>query len=93
MAVEDDEVTPGQLIGNLALAADAGVGLEPVDQIDDVEEAGAGAVTDAGPRDGDGQMALAGAGSTDEHGIALMGQEAARGQLTDQGFGPTERVR
>ena len=37
--VEDDEVAPGQLIGEPALAAGAGFGLEPVDQVDDVEEA------------------------------------------------------
>ena len=58
--VEDDEVAPGQLIGEPALAAGAGFGLEPVDQVDDVEEAAPGAIADAGPRDGDGEMALAG---------------------------------
>ena len=30
--VEDDEVAPGQLIGEPALAAGAGFGLEPVDR-------------------------------------------------------------
>ena len=69
--VEDDEVTPVQLIGDAALASCAGLGLEPVDQVDDVEEAGAGAVTDAGSRDGDGEMALAGAGAADQHGVAV----------------------
>lgn len=84
--VEDDKVTPGQQIGEPTLATVAGFGLEPVDQIDDVEVAGAGAVTDAAPRDGDGEMALAGAGSADQHGIALAGQEGARGQLSYQGL-------
>ena len=39
--IEHDEVEPGQVIGNLALAAGAGLGVEPVDQIDDIEEAAA----------------------------------------------------
>ena len=82
--VEDDEVAPGQLIGEPALAAGAGFGLEPVDQVDDVEEAAPGANADAGPRDGDGEMALAGAGPADQHGVALVGQEAADRQLADQ---------
>ena len=45
--VEDDEVAPGQLIGEPALAAGAGFGLEPVDQVDDVEEAAPGAIAGA----------------------------------------------
>ncbi len=76
--VEDDEVARGQLIGEPALAAGAGFGLEPVDQVDDVEEAAPGAIADAGPRDGDGEMALAGAGAADQHGVALVGQESRR---------------
>ena len=49
--VEDDEIAPGELIGEPALATGTGFGLEPVDQVDDVEEAPAGAVADAGPGD------------------------------------------
>lgn len=44
--IEDDEVEPGQVIGNAALAAGAGFGLEPVDQVYDIEEAPACAVAD-----------------------------------------------
>ena len=31
-------------------------------------------------------MALAGAGPADEHGVALVGEESAGGQITDQPF-------
>jgi len=84
--VEDDEVTPDQQIGEPTLAADAGFGLEPVDQVDNIEEAGAGAVADAGPRDGDGKMALASAGSADQYGVALIGEEVTGGEFADQGL-------
>ena len=63
------------------MAVFPGFGLELVDQIDNVEEAGAGAVTDACTGDSDSKMAFAGAGSADQHGIALAGQEAARCQV------------
>ena len=39
--IEDDEVEPGEIVGDAALLAAAVLGLEPVDQIDDVEEAAA----------------------------------------------------
>ena len=61
--VEDDEVHAGQMVGEPALAAVAGLGLEPVDEIDDVVEPAAGAATDAASGDGDGQMGLAGTGT------------------------------
>ena len=63
--VEDDEVEPGEIIGHPALATGARLGLELVDQIDDVEEPAAGAVADASPGDGNGEMGLAGAGPAD----------------------------
>src|SRR5690606_5408197 len=53
---EYDEVEPGQMIGNAALPPGAGLGLQPVDQIDDVEEASASTVADQRPGNGDGQM-------------------------------------
>ncbi len=37
--VEHDKVQPGQVVGDAALLAAAVLGLEPVDEIDDVEEA------------------------------------------------------
>ena len=57
--VEDDEVHAGQIIGDAALAAGAGLGFEPVDEIDRGEEAASGAGADAVARDGYRQMALA----------------------------------
>jgi hypothetical protein len=37
--IEHDEVEPGEAIGDTALLAAEVLGLEPVDEIDDVEEA------------------------------------------------------
>ena len=50
--VEHDEVEPGEVVGDAALATGAGLGLELVDEVDDVEEAAAGAAADAGAGDG-----------------------------------------
>jgi hypothetical protein len=57
----------------ITLASGPALGLKPVDQIDDIEESVARAVTDAGPGNGDGQMRLAGPGSADPHQVALKG--------------------
>ena len=57
-----------------------------VDQVDDVVAAAACALADAGPRDGDGEMGLAGAGAADQDDVALALQEAAAGELLDQGL-------
>jgi hypothetical protein len=51
-----------------------------------VLEAAAGAAADAGAGDGNGEMALAGTGSPDQHGVALLDEEAAAGQVADQGL-------
>ena len=79
--VEDDEVHAGQVIGDPTLPSVAGLGLEPVDEIDHVVEPAAGAGSDAASGDGDGKMGLAGAGSADQHGVALLGNEAAAGEI------------
>jgi hypothetical protein len=60
--VEDDEVEARQVVGQAPLAAGAGLALEPVDEVDGIEEAAPRATADAGPGDGDGEMALAGPG-------------------------------
>jgi hypothetical protein len=51
------------------------LGLEPIDQIDDVEEAPTRSVADESTGNGDGQMRLARTGAADEDGIALIGDE------------------
>ena len=63
--VEDDEVAAYELVRGAALASGAELGLEVVDQVDDVVAAAPGALADAGARDGDGEMGLAGAGAAD----------------------------
>ena len=68
--VEDDEVQTGEIIGEPSLAACSPLGLEPVDQIDGVEEASARTGSYTAARDGDRQMRLAGAGRTN---VILLG--------------------
>src|SRR3954452_24646336 len=82
--VEDDEVHAGEVVGEPALAAGAGLGLEPVDEIDHVVEPAAGAAADAASGDRDGKMGLAGAGPADQHGVALLGDEAAAGEIVHE---------
>ena len=84
--VEDDEVAANELFCDTPLAPGAELGLEVVDQVDDVVAAAAGALSDAGAGDGDGEMGLAGAGSADEYDVALTLEEPARGELLNQGL-------
>jgi hypothetical protein len=46
--VEDDEVEPGEVVGEAALPSGPCLGLELVDEVDDVEEPAAGGASDAG---------------------------------------------
>jgi len=82
--VEDDEVHPGQMLSDTTLPSVAGLDLQAVDEVDHVVEATAGTGSDAASGNGDGQMGLAGAGTADQHGIALLGDEATAGEITDQ---------
>ena len=41
---------------------------------------------DAASRDGDRQVRLAGAGSADQHDVALLGDEAAAGEIANEGL-------
>jgi hypothetical protein len=50
---------------------------QAVDQVDDVEEAAAGAVADQSTGNGDGQVGLARAGAADQNDIALLGEEGS----------------
>src|SRR6202047_1244638 len=77
--VEDDEVHSGQMLGNTTLPSVAGLDLEAVDEVDYVVEAAASAGSDAASGNGDGQMGLAGTGTADQNGIALLGEEATAG--------------
>ena len=82
--IEDDEVHPGEVVGEPALAAVAGLGLEPIDQIDHVVEPPADTGPDAASGDGNGQMGLAGAGAADQDGVALLGDEVTAGKVIDE---------
>jgi hypothetical protein len=69
------------MIGEPSLPTVAGFGLEPIDEIDHVVKPPADAGADAASGDGDGKMGFAGAGPADQHGIALLGDEAAAGEV------------
>src|SRR5215212_6021208 len=58
--------------------------VEPVDEVDDVEEAAACSVADQCAGDADRQMRFAGSSAADEDGVALVGEEGSAGQLADQ---------
>src|ERR1700704_1902502 len=72
------------MIGEPSLPTVAGFGLEPVDEIDHVVKPAADAGADAASGDGDGKMGFAGAGPADQHGIALVGDEAAAGEVVHE---------
>ena len=55
--VEDDEVASDELVCGAALASGTEFGLEMVDQVDDVVEAAACGLADAGAGDGDVEKA------------------------------------
>src|SRR5271166_1925137 len=82
--VEDDEVHAGEIIGDPALPPRARLGLELVDEIDGGEEAAAPSGADAASRDGDHPVRLAGSCSTYKHGVALLGDEAAAGEIANE---------
>lgn len=82
--VEHHEVEPGEMVGDAALAAGTCLGFEPVDEVDDIVEPAPRPVSDAGSRDGDGEIGLAGSGPADEHDVALVSQELAAGERVYQ---------
>src|SRR5512147_717359 len=55
--VEDDEVEADEIVSQTPLTAAAGLAFQPVDQVDDGVEPAPGSAADAGPRDGNGEMA------------------------------------
>lgn len=66
------------------MLAAAGLGFKLVHEVDDVEEATAGASADERAGDGDREMALACARAADEHDVALVGDEVSRRQLAHE---------
>jgi len=72
------------MFGKPALVPVAGLGLKPVDEVDDVVEPAASAGPNAAAGNGDGKMGFAGAGPADEHGIALLGDEATASEVVDE---------
>ena len=73
-------------LGHATLAPGTSLGLEPVDQVDDVEEPATGTVADAGSGDRDGQVRLAGSGASDQDDVTLMGEEVPAGEVAHQGL-------
>src|SRR5262249_1953985 len=63
--VQDDEGQAGEMISEATLASIARLGLEPIDEIDDIVKPAAASGPDAASGDGDGKMGLAGAGAAD----------------------------
>jgi len=61
-----------------------GLGLEPVHEVYNVEEAAVSAVADDGSRDRHGDMDLAGPGAANQHDIALLAEEFPAGQIAHQ---------
>ena len=82
--IEDDEVEAGEIIGEATLAASPSFGLEPVDQIDGVEEPATRSGADTTARDRHRQMRLSSSGPTDEDNVALLGDEATVGEIAHQ---------
>src|SRR5436305_3488206 len=84
--VEHDEVHAGEIFGEAILAAGASFVLQPVDQVDHGVEAASGPAADASPGNSYRKMALTGASSADQHGVALLGEKGATRQVADQCF-------
>src|SRR5215470_12596027 len=82
--VEHDEIQAREIFGKPALAVGPGFVFEPVDEVDDGVKAASPAAADAGPRNGDGQMRLAGASAANQYGIALLSNKGAARQIADQ---------
>src|SRR5271167_500003 len=72
------------MLGDATLPSIAGLDLQAIDEVDYVVEAAAGTRSDAASGDGDGHMCFAGAGTADQDGVTLLGDEAAAGEIIDQ---------
>ena len=72
------------MLGEPPLPSVAGLYLQAVDEVDHVVEAPAGTGSDAASGDGYGQVGLAGAGTADQNGVALLRDEPAASEIIDQ---------
>ena len=82
--VEDDEIDADELVCEAPGLSGTPFGFELIDQVDCGEEPNARAIAHAIGTDRYRYMALAGADSADQHGIALGGHEPALLQLAHQ---------
>jgi len=87
------------MVGEAALPSGADLGIELVDEVDDVEGSigsgsrsiAASAAADAGAGDADRQVRLAGARAADQDQVALLAEEAAAREVAHslmQGYRP-----
>ena len=88
--VEDHQVEPGQMIGNAPRLSCAGFSFEPVHQVNGVIISDPRADAYARASDRNGKVGFSGPGSSYQHGIALVGQESAGGQMLDSGMEPDQ---
>jgi hypothetical protein len=84
--IEQHDVEAAEIVGHASLLASLGLAFQLVDKINHIEEASAQPSPDAGAGDGNSQMGLARARAADQHGIALVGNKGAIGQIPDQGL-------
>ena len=67
-----------------ARPSSTGLGLQPVHQVDDIEEPAPGTIADDRTRDRHGDMGLAGPRAANQHDIALLAEELPAGQIPHQ---------
>src|ERR1700716_2157624 len=72
------------MLGDTTLPSIAGLDLQAVDEVDHVVEPAAGTRSDAASGDCDSHMRFAGAGTADQDGVTMLGDEAAAGEIIDQ---------
>ena len=95
--IEDDEIEPGEMLGQLAGAILAPLELQAVHEVGGVVEARPGAGPNAAAGDGDAQVRLARARAADQHDVALAphertGSEITHERLVDRSSGKFEAV-
>ncbi len=84
--IQDQEVEPGDKICGASLPFCSSFCIELVHQIDDIEEPASAPGTNAGSGDADGEVGFTGAGAADQDKVALMVEEVAGGEVSDQRF-------